>query len=486
MKTFNLEPVDQYIKDNSLAIILVLILIVGSVLISVLPERLVLLLGVLLIGLPLAMLVVSKKTRNTAVVLMLVLLPLISILKAVTGSRFAPLTFDLGLLFACILHLGEGLLHGKLRLGKLDILLFFLWIIAFVGVFHPNVPGLQAGIEGFRKFIFMSLAFYLSRHLLQLRDFRLFSKAMILFSIPVTLYGIKQFFVMWPIDYRMIELATSNSSTYLMGGWIRPFATTSGPFQLGLYLMIVLLLILTILKGNIVSLPLRLIITALFILQIILLLMTRTKGNWIGLLLGVFALFIIQSRNPVRAAIRLSIFTLLGGAILLFVLSQTSGVVLSVLNDALFAITHPLQAPTFIFRIALWQETIIPAIQQNPFLGYGTSSAGEGLSNLYEGTSSLYFASHNLYIKVWIEMGLVGLFVFLWVVGASLLKGFRQLSCPIIVHRETTLLLQWGIAVVIAFLVGGIVIPTLDAYPPNYYFWLLLGMLSRAKTLDTQ
>lgn len=482
MRAIKPDYLPNYLRNDGLPVALMLFMVLSSILVAMLPEHLVILGGVLLLGLPLVALVVSKKTRNTAVIIMLVLLPVISILKAVTGSRFAPLIFDLGLLFACILHLSEGLLHGKLRLGRLDLLLLLLWVMALLEIFNPNVPSLQAGIEGFRKFIFMSAAFYLSRHLLQLRDIRLFIKGIILLSVPVTVYGIKQFFVMWPIDYKMIELATSSATTFLMGGWIRPFSTMSGPFQLGLYLTIILLLILALLKRKTTCQYQRILLTGLLILQITLLLMTRTKGNWVGFFIGVFILFILQSHNPVRALIRMSIFSLAGGAIIFLVLFFTSGVVSNVLDEALFAITHPLQAPTLIYRLDLWQETIIPAIEQHPFLGYGTGSAGEGLRNLYEGTRSIYFFSHNLYIKIWLEMGLIGLLLFLWIVIKSLKNGLGQIHKPTAQNLETTWILQWSAAVVIAFLVSGTVIATLDAFPPNYYFWILLGLLSRAKT----
>jgi hypothetical protein len=477
----------QWLKKNRFLIVAATLVALGGFLVGILPLQTTLLLAVFLIGLLLAaMAMISRRTRSTAVVLMLVVLPLTSILKAVTGSRFAPLAFDLGLLLACGLHLLDGLVQGKLRFGKLDMLLLVLWGLAFVQLFNPNVPSMQAGIEGFRKFIFMSIAFYMSRHLLQIRDFRLLVKGMILFAIPVTLYGIKQFFVMWPIDYRMIALSTSSSITFLMGGWIRPFSTMSGPFQLGSYLMILLLLILALLKGKIRHPTLRLLLIGLFMLQIILLLMTRTKGNWGGFIVGVIVLFVLQSHNPVRALVRLGGFALIGGAIIFLVFSLTSGSTFTVLDDAFFAITHPLQAPTFIFRMDLWQETIIPAIQRQLFWGYGTSSAGEGLSNLYEGTRSRYFFSHNLYFKILLEMGILGLAMFLWIVGESLWKGLRQLYKPTNINPDATILLQWSVACVVAFLVSGFVIPNLDAYPPNYYFWLLLGLLSNAATLRTQ
>ena len=55
----------------------------------------------------------------------------------------------------------------------------------------------------------------------------------------------------------------------------------------------------------------------------------------------------------------------------------------------------------------------------------------------------------------------------------------RWLRKPVKLQQEVLITMQWGMAVVIAFLVSGIVIPTLDAYPTNYYFWFLLGLLSR-------
>ncbi len=479
----NSPSIDRILRGNALTIAVISILVAITILLAFLPEELVLFFGMLLVGLPMAALVVSKRTRNTAVVAMLVLLPLTAILKAFTGIRFAPLIFDLGLLLACLLHIGEGLLRGRLRVGALDMLLLFLWVFALLQMFNPNVPSLQAGVEGFRKFIFMSIAFYISRHLLRLPDIRRFSKGLLLVSIPVTLYGIKQFLVMWPIDYRMIDLSTSSSITFMMGGWIRPFSTMSGPFQLGLYLMVVLLLLVVLITKGKPNPWVRITLIVLLCLQVALLVMTRTKGNWGGFLVGAVVLVLLQSRNPIRAAVRLTGLALVGGLVLGLVLTFTSGEPSTVLNDAITAITNPLEAPTFVFRMQLWEEEIIPALREQWLLGYGTSSAGEGLQNLYEDTNSKFFYSHNLYIKVLMELGLIGLLAFLLLVGASILAGLRFLYRANNIQPQIVLLLHWSVAVTIAFLVGGIVIPTLDAYPANYYFWLLLGTLSQPKAL---
>lgn len=484
MRIDSLPSFDRALREYGLTIGLALALVLVSAIVAALPERQALFFGVVLVGLPLAGLVISRRTRNTAVIVMLALLPLTAILKAFTGIRFAPLVFDLGLLLACVLHLGEGLLRGKLRMGPLDFLLVFLWGLAFLQMFNPNVPSLQAGVEGFRKFIFMSIAFYISRHLFDLRDFGRFAKGMVLVSIPVTLYGIKQFFVMWPIDYQMIDLSTSSEITFLMGGWVRPFATMSGPFQLGLYLMVTLLLLLVLLKDARFGKWGRLGLLLVLVLQVALLLMTRTKGNWGGFLVGAVVLVLLQSPNPLRAAIRLSVLGAVGGVVLFFLLAFASGDMVKVINEAIVAITNPLEAPTFIYRMELWGDTVFPALRDGWLSGFGTSSAGEGLQNLYEGSQALFFYSHNLYLKVLLELGIGGLLAFLALVGISLVIGFRWLRRSKRQHRYVTMLLQWSLVTVIAFLVSGVVIPNLDAYPANYYFWLLLGVLSRAGTLS--
>ena len=163
---------------------------------------------------------------------------------------------------------------------------------------------------------------------------------------------------MWPIDYRMIELSTSSSVTFLMGGWIRPFSTMSGPFQLGLYLVVMLPLLLIVLTTTKHKPWVRVLLLMLLGLQIALMLMTRTKGNWGGFLVGVVVLVLLQSRNPIRAAFRLAGLAVVGGLILGLILYVTSGQTRAVMDDAIFAITHPLEAPTFIFRMELWLSLI--------------------------------------------------------------------------------------------------------------------------------
>ena len=458
--------------------LLLLLAAVGGFTVAILSQEYVLLIAVLLVGLPFAILVIGEQTRSTAVILLLVFVPLTSILKAVTGSRFAPLTFDLALLLAFGLHLGEGFLRHKIRLGWLDFCfaLFLLW--ACLQMFNPNVPGLQAGVEGLRKFAYASILFYMGRHFLRARDIKLFQKLLIIISILIALYGLKQFVFMSAIDYRMIELASASRTTYLMGGWIRPFSTLSGPFHLGLYLVIVSLLLLAQLMLKHGRFPIRVLFAFVLVLHLVVLFFTRTKGNWVGLVAGIVVLMILQTRRPLKLFVQLAGLALASILVITIVLALAPDNTLKVLDDAIVAVTNPLEAPTFVYRVQLWEEIMVPALRENPLFGYGTSSAGEGLSNLYQGTNSRHFPSHNLYLKVFLELGLAGLLLFIALIAGSLWKGWKAVRRKQSALPAMVLTQRWGIASIAAFLVAGLVIPTLDTYPVNYYFWLLLGLIS--------
>ncbi len=434
---------------------------------------------VILVGLPLVLLLFSSHFRPTMIVITLATVPLVGILKAISGSRFAPLTFDLGLLMACLFVILHEVLRKRVHFSLLDFLWLSFFVLAFMQMFNPNVPSLQAGIEGFRKFAFMSIAFYLGRHLLSLKDLKFFRRLILAISVVVALYGLKQFFYLSTLDLKIVELATAGRTTYFMGGWIRPFSTTPGPFHLGLYMMIVLLLACTLLVDKKTTTQYRIVLIGIIVLELTVLIMTRTKGNWIGLIVGVLVLAFLQGRHSLRAMIRLLGFSLLGVLTIALLITFTSDAALRVMQDAIFAVTRPLEAPTFIYRLGLWNEIMIPAFQAHPIIGYGTSSAGEGLSNLYRETSSMFFSSHNLYLKIALELGIPGLFLFLSIVVGSVMNGWRNIKRLSITSSDNErIIFYWAFTVLSAFLVAGLVIPTLDAYPPNYYFWLLLGILS--------
>ncbi len=436
------------------------------------------LITVLMAGMPLLLLTPFSTTRRIALILLITLVPLTGILKPLTGIRYAPITFDIGILIACVFDLIDRILQRNLRFDILDYLMGAFFVLALLQIFNPNVPGLRAGIEGFRKFAFMSVAFYAGRHILSFHDLKLFQKLILPISSCIAFYGLKQFFYMSEFDYKVLELSTGSPTTYLLGGWIRPFSILPGPFHLGLYLLITIIFIIGYLLNGKKQLPVWVLMLLVLSIQLASLFVTRTKGNWVALLIGLTVLIVFQQRGS-RVWQILSIVTFIG-----IIISGLHWVMPSITVSEIFfksvsAVANPIEAPTLQLRLDLWKYSIFPALKLHPLLGYGTSSAGEGLAHLYRGLSSSYFYSHNLYFKVCLELGLIGFFLFLTVIGMSIYKGSGEVIQANDLSEEYSGFGIISIAVIWAFLTAGLVSPVLDAAPINYYFWLLLGFLSK-------
>ena len=462
-----------------IAIIATLLATTAGIMVGFLSTQYLTIMIVLLLGLPLLPLALNPSSQQTAIVLLLSFIPLIGIVKAFSGSRFAPLTFDIGIALISILHFTNRLLKKQSIIDGIDLAVYLFIGVALLQMFNPNIPSLQASIEGFRKFAFMIVGFYVGKHVISNSHIRRFQWMLIGTSILVALYGIKQYYYLSPIEERMIDLSTSSRVTYLMDGYLRPFSTLAGPFHLGLYLIVTMLLLGRYSISNFSNIRLQIIFLIAIGIELTALIMTRTKGNWAGLFAGFIILVLIGKNQLLKKIFVVLLLLLLAmGTIVLF-LSFLPDAAQESIRKATSAISNPLEAPTFIFRMQLWEDFLLPALNSNPIWGYGTGSAGEGLSNLYEGTSSLFFNSHNLYLKVLLELGLFGFILFAYVIGSTLYRSIKLLMTARNLSSEKLITLQWSVAVIGAFLISGTVIPVLDAYPTNLYFWLLVGFIHR-------
>jgi O-antigen ligase len=438
-----------------------------------------LLLPVVFLVLAIPLFGLSLSHPRLSVIVLMLAAPLTGILKAITGSRYAPLAVDAAVVLVCAAQFLHAANRGKLRLGVPDLLHGALLVLALIEILNPNVPSLQAGVEGFRKFAFASIAFYIGRHVITARDWLLLMRASSVVAPLISAYAIKQYFFLSAVDWRMIDMATASRVTYLMGGAVRPFATMPGPFHLGLYVAIMIIAWFGLGVHVRRKQTRRLWFPFTVVLPGIALFLTRTKGNWVAVIAGLAVLLALRPGSVLLKMWRILALTLALISVFAYLLSSSSALS-STLDDALYAVTHPLSAPTFLYRLDLWLSDVLPAIARSPLLGYGTSSATEGLSNLYAGTGSSFFSSHSLYLKILLEMGVPGLVLFMLLVARSVFVGARYL----VAHRSDrgceASVIRTCAATAVLFLVAGLVIPVLDAYPCNYLFWLALGTLSMA------
>ena len=432
-------------------------------------------------------LILVERLRPFAFVAIIALSPFSGLLLALTGFRYAPLAFDMGLALLVGLPIldhflrpetGADSVNESARSSEsvaLSWLAFALFIFCAAWMFHPQLPRFIIALEGFRKFGFMLLAFIAAGRLLYRPEhIRLLFLGVTIPATVSALYGLRQF--VWPssLDFAFIQASPTSEMTFMMGGHIRAFGTLAGPFHLGLYLVISLLLLFRWRRTN----PSRWLNLAI-IVQLAALLATVTKSSWFALVAGLFFLLVLHTsdkrlllKRVAFSFLALIVFT--GSAYLVTFLSPD----LSTLREGIEAFVIPWTAQTMVFRFELWQAEILPAIREGWLFGYGTGAAGEGLAWAFEGITARYFPSHSLFFKIWLELGIGGLILFLGLVLRiySRVVQLRQRTPD----ATTSLLRDWALVIIPAVLVAGLTGAILDAYPANLIFWAVLGAASRA------
>jgi O-antigen ligase len=93
-------------------------------------------------------------------------------------------------------------------------------------------------------------------------------------------------------------------------------------------------------------------------------------------------------------------------------------------------------------RMVLWKHTI-ELIQDRPLLGFGTGGFEEAYSQKIKDNpdweKNIMHDPHNQFLKIWVEMGMLGLIVFLSMLASSLL----QKSSKMYLHLGIGVLLAW-------------------------------------------
>jgi putative inorganic carbon (hco3(-)) transporter len=419
-------------------------------------------------------------TQRVALLGLFAVAPTTGLLKVITGQRYSPLLFDLLL----VVLVAVVILSGRARFPAAGLWVLLLLALAALEMIHPNIPSFGLALEGFHKFMFLGLAFFVAQASFIDRKFlRQFTVLLLIQASIMALYGIKQFLFPSDFDWRLIGFSEPGADiSFTVAGHLRAFASTSGPFHLGIYLASTIVLAVALWPP---ARPRQRVGLAVALLIMILGLgFTVTKGNWVGAVAGVGVVLLLG--GGLRWAKRFLPLLAILAAVLVFVVLPAiialdpGGAVAVGLRDVL----NPTRAQTFLLRTASWQQVIIPAILDHPWLGYGTGAAGEGVQHNVVAGGGLGFYSHSLYFKIPLEMGLLGLVVFLALMGTVLWRGRRVQAR---VHDPfLRAVLLWCLGFAVAMLVSCIVGPMLDAYPANMLFWFTLGLVSRVDRLNRQ
>lgn len=423
--------------------------------------------------------IISVKFKPYSIfVIVFSLAPLVGIVRVFVGSRIAPLTLDILLMLSVLVAVCSIILKREnFKIGFIGWLIFLIFLLSFFQMFNPNVPSLLIGAHGFRGMAYQMLGFFAALFLIDSqKKLKQINLIFIIVAVLVATYGIKQYFLPTVVDARMIHASTVSPIGFTATGTgvMRAFSTMTGPFQLGLYMVLSILLSLCLLSRRYFP-----ILFSLIMVMLLCLFLTITRTNWVILILGLSVYFLLINRTRViRTFLMISVSALVVIGLLFLLRDHPRFATVFILLNSL---SDPFGTSSYQFRVSGWQDVIIPAMMNNPF-GYGTGCAMDGLKRMF--LSGYSFTSHNLYFKFALETGVISLILYLIIIWRCLRLGISnsyQLKSPYLKKYSCFI-----VAFITAISMAGLFGPFLDAYPVNLYFWFLLGVLSKLHSIDSK
>jgi O-antigen ligase len=240
----------------------------------------------------------------------------------------------------------------------------------------------------------------------------------------------------------------------------RVFATLDNPNVLAEFLVFTIPLSLAALISS-RHLPTQVFITGIIGVSVLCLVLTFSRGGWLGFVLAMLVFFLLKDR---RALFMLLLF----GAVGIFFLPE------SILERA--ASIGNLQESSTAYRLSIWTASL------RIIADYWVSGIGPGLPTFamvypyFSLAAGMAYHSHNLFLQLVVEMGIMGLAAFLWMMWVFIrvgLQSWRKIQDPYLKN-----LLIGLIAGMAGFLLQGMT--DYVWYSPRIIltFWLMLGLMS--------
>jgi O-antigen ligase len=217
------------------------------------------------------------------------------------------------------------------------------------------------------------------------------------------------------------------------------------------------------------------------------LLLTQTRSSWLGMLAAMLLLAAIALREPKtrRRLMRQKhqvvppLAILIGSLGLFLVVTRTSTLV----SLRAHTLSSPARDASFIWRLRMWKGAW-ELIRERPLLGWGIGTfpleqartiPGSAPQALVQVTGpTLAQDAHNEYAQVAAEMGIAGLGLDLWVLGAFFISGYRAACKRPSGLRKLVLL--GCLAGVAAQSVDALSNPAWRFADVSFMFWLMLGL----------
>lgn len=339
-------------------------------------------------------------------------LPLDYLLRVKTSfGLFASAWEELFILAAILLILWRKALGQSKAIGRETPLDAYIILFMAVGFLLMSLvdPHPYIAMAGYRAQVEYMVWFFLVIRLIENdRDFKTVFYTMLGMGALLALHGIYQYIIAVPIPAGWVSQTE-------MGVRTRVFSLTGSPNILGS------LMVLTAPPAAAMAYYCKKVLTKLMFLGItgamcLCLLFTFSRGAWVGMVVAViiFALYMDRRLLGILGAVM--------AAALIFMPSITSRLTYLFTSD--YA-----EASAVGGRALRWVTGRLLLTESNPWTGFGLGRFGGAVAmnnKLLEETEEFsYFYMDNYYLKTMVEMGYIGIIIFLILLAGLLVWGLR-------------------------------------------------------------
>lgn len=345
-------------------------------------------------------------------------------------------------------------------------------LLSFLEMFNPNIPSLVAGLQGLRKTSFAFMLFYVGvLSFKDIKEVRIFLARITLASIPLLLYGIKQYFFISEFDKLFLLSNDADIWTGTLFGKTRATSVFAGSFHFGLFGAIIAVTSLY-LMDTATKKSHKLFYFASIGIAMAGCYTSLTRTNLVALVAGLVVYMIMKLRvRNIMILLPLVVISMWG--IISYISSNTQQLLYS--NNELLrmigTIANISNDTRFLGRTHGW-ETVLSLMKERPLLAYGTGSAGDTLQNVYD--FQYHVTSHNFFLKVLMETGYFGLLLIVLLFIGITIKMFKRVVNSENIYYKRIVACCFSVFVI--FFINALVGSTIETYPVSALVLLLIGI----------
>ena len=357
------------------------------------------------------------------------------------------------------------------QLSPIHVLVLLYWAIATVATALSPVK--TAAFEGWIKLTLYLLLFALSARLLRkprLRDWLI--SLYLHVSLIVSVYGLRQWF------FGADALATWTDPTSASANTTRVYSYLGNPNLLAGYLLpaVIFSLAAAFVWRSWIQ---KLLALTMFACTSSCLVLTFSRGGWIGFLVGITAFSILLvywlsvKMPPLWQKLSLPIF--LGGLAGLFLFAV---MFVEPVRDRFFSIFAGRRDSSNNFRLNVWAAAI-DMIKARPVIGIGPGNdAFNKIYPLFQRPRYTALSAYSVILEVAVEMGLIGLSAFFWLLGVTFNTGWRHLNYLRQIGSREGFWLMGAIATMVGMMAHGAVDTIWYRPQVNTLWWLVVALIA--------